>query len=392
MGGSVVSKLRATFAVTTPMFPGGADPKNGPPELRPPSIKGVLRFWWRALAWSRHSGNRPEIRDEEAKIFGAAGDGSSHGQASFILRVPPATTTPIAVDTVLNGTDGRVVAVGARYLGYGLMEAFGSRKTGKTEGQLSRRCLQAPFEFTLELISRATLDPSLVDALKLMGLLGGLGSRTRRGWGSLSLLSLEGNTEPWQPPSDRAAYVKALRDILCRTPLPDGEPPYSAFCKQTRIEVAGSGTDPLRLLNTVGEEMLRYRSWGRAGKVGNVKVDQEAFKGDHDWFKTSEKGIKISDGRPRRVMFGLPHNYSKKFGVTAENFDRRASPLLIHVHRLADASYIAVLTILRSDFFPRVERLKITSERTEAFRDAAPDWSVLEKFVDRFPESTRVLP
>ncbi|MCW5921261.1 MAG: type III-B CRISPR module RAMP protein Cmr1 [Saprospiraceae bacterium] len=32
----------------TPAFLGGADPK-GTPELRAPSIKGALRFWWRAM-------------------------------------------------------------------------------------------------------------------------------------------------------------------------------------------------------------------------------------------------------------------------------------------------------------------------------------------------------
>ncbi len=31
----------------TPMFLAGADGKT--PELRPPSIKGLMRFWWRAI-------------------------------------------------------------------------------------------------------------------------------------------------------------------------------------------------------------------------------------------------------------------------------------------------------------------------------------------------------
>ncbi len=31
----------------TPMFLAGADGKT--PELRPPSIKGLMRFWWRAM-------------------------------------------------------------------------------------------------------------------------------------------------------------------------------------------------------------------------------------------------------------------------------------------------------------------------------------------------------
>ena len=43
--------IEATFKVVTPMFMSGADQSQA--ELRTASIKGALRFWWRALAWER---------------------------------------------------------------------------------------------------------------------------------------------------------------------------------------------------------------------------------------------------------------------------------------------------------------------------------------------------
>jgi hypothetical protein len=44
--------IEASFRIVTPMFIGGADqtPADG---IRPPSVKGALRFWWRALNWGR---------------------------------------------------------------------------------------------------------------------------------------------------------------------------------------------------------------------------------------------------------------------------------------------------------------------------------------------------
>lgn len=253
--------LRATFSINTPLFLGGADPQRGVSELRPPSIKGVLRFWWRALAWGRLAGNLGQIRKEEARLFGSAGGETTGRQASFLLRARALTAaTPIPVDTVLNGRDDKVVGVGARYFGYGLMEAFDSKKTRKKAGQLTRPCLQAPFEFTVELISRDPLDQTLIDALKLMGLLGELGSRSRRGWGSLSLLSLEGADQTWSAPTDCESYKKALLDVIGNARQCEREPEYSAFWKQTRIEVVRSDSDPLRLLNAIGEQMIRYRS------------------------------------------------------------------------------------------------------------------------------------
>jgi len=44
----------------------GADGKT--PELRPASIKGLMRFWWRAVNGDKK--NIEELREEEAKIFG----------------------------------------------------------------------------------------------------------------------------------------------------------------------------------------------------------------------------------------------------------------------------------------------------------------------------------
>ena len=43
-----MNKLEVTFRVVTPMFLGGAKP-NDFAELRPPSIKSAMRYWYRAL-------------------------------------------------------------------------------------------------------------------------------------------------------------------------------------------------------------------------------------------------------------------------------------------------------------------------------------------------------
>jgi CRISPR-associated protein Cmr1 len=134
--------------------------------------------------------------------------------------------------------------------------------------------------------------------------------------------------------------------------------------------------------------------------LGNQDSEQN-FKDDHHWYKHQAN---FAESHPLRVIFGLPHNYAKNLGVQTQHYDRRASPLLVHVHRLADTSSIAVLTILRSAFLPEKEPLWVWEGKPERpsgdpnripdaqLREPNPDWSVLEQFVDRFPESTRVLP
>ncbi|WP_124398070.1 type III-B CRISPR module RAMP protein Cmr1 [Thermaurantimonas aggregans] len=54
-----------TCETITPMFLSGADQRV--PELRPPSIKGALRFWWRAM--NGHL-SLEELKQKKARFLG----------------------------------------------------------------------------------------------------------------------------------------------------------------------------------------------------------------------------------------------------------------------------------------------------------------------------------
>ena len=106
----MATEIEATYRVVTPMFCGGANP--GHAELRIPSFKGVLRFWWRALAWSRQDGDLEMIRREEDKLFGSAGGGRSRVSMSL---AEPIETRQLVAGRVLEDA-GNVVGEGARSL------------------------------------------------------------------------------------------------------------------------------------------------------------------------------------------------------------------------------------------------------------------------------------
>ncbi len=65
--------------VITPMFLAGADGQT--PELRPPSIKGAMRFWWRAV--NGHL-SLAELKRKEAEIFGGGGTQATQSAFSII--------------------------------------------------------------------------------------------------------------------------------------------------------------------------------------------------------------------------------------------------------------------------------------------------------------------
>jgi hypothetical protein len=86
--------------------------------------------------------------------------------------------------------------------------------------------------------------------------------------------------------------------------------------------------------------------------------------------------------------------------VTSENFERRSSPLLFHVHPMAE-DFIGIGIYLPARFLPSGEQIKANSNLVPS----AVSWSVISGFLDgkvgnpprpgaplRFPAKKRVLP
>ena len=322
------------------MFLGGAD--HEAERIRESSIKGALAFWWRALNYARFVGEA-DGADESAKLNNALAAmqkeeqklfGGPDGQGVFLLRVHTATLNKLDKANILS-TDGQAikptnganpVGVGARYLGYGILEAFSSQKRGTFAGQLVRNCFAAGQTFSIEIIFRPTDDTKdikeVIDALKLFGLLGGLGSRVRRGWGSVALVKLEGENLPedmnvnWQEPESRKDYIARLKELFKDHPSlkqSGRDWPLTAFAKETVIRV-GNNTNPnsLSVLNSLGKGFQLYRA-------------------------------------------GLDKNTRKFLGTATEGaIKRRASPLLFHISKIG-SQFQAVVICMPTKFHLSIE-------------------------------------
>jgi CRISPR-associated protein Cmr1 len=193
-----------------------------------------------------------------------------------------------------------------------------------------------------------------------------------------------------------------------------GLPPYTAYSDMTRVDILDTGKDPLKLLNSVGEAMQMYRSWGRNGKV-NGKDSERNHEFDHDLVMESIKNR--VDAHPRRAAFGLPHNYyfsryygpgkGEKADVKPEKKERRASPLFIHIQALENKEFAAVATIMPAQFLPRGEKILLGNSKKGNIMsrvDVSVDiFKVLHQFLDskvkadgdnikpRFPHAINVI-
>jgi CRISPR type III-B/RAMP module RAMP protein Cmr1 len=173
-----------TLRVQTPLF-SGDDPasRSGDSPIRVPSIRGVLRFWFRAVAAGHGITDPTELWKAEKEVFG-----STDKPSPIRLRIddsPVASGVGSTPDWA--GGDHHRGFHGAQYLlgqglwkyGHGLTRPFVAPKA--TVGLKIRLSDNEPTDHRFLLAMWAWLT------------YGGLGARTRRGFGQLRCTRIEGD-------------------------------------------------------------------------------------------------------------------------------------------------------------------------------------------------------
>ena len=197
-----------TVRFLTPAFLGDAE-QNG--AWRTPPFKALLRQWWRVAMAAVCRFDVDILRKREAALFGSAADGEG---TRSLIRIRLSRWDEGKLTSWAGLESARIphpevrAPVGAHlYLGYGpLVFAHGGtvlkRKAAVQPGETAEFKLAFPGEYT------KILDM----ALRLMDRYGTLGGRSRNGWGSFSLISLNG-TPPFPEVQD-GGFVRNWKDAL----------------------------------------------------------------------------------------------------------------------------------------------------------------------------------
>lgn len=239
--------------VITPMFLAGADGQT--PELRAPSIKGAMRFWWRAM--HGHLGVK-ELRKKEEAIFGGTNTG---GRSKVVIRV----SQPYNLDV-----DSSLLVPHKSFM----------RQDAIQEGQ----------EFDISLgLSRSTEGFSkkhLVALFKITCILGGFGKRVRRGMGSVMITGVTSKsdfTDHYPIPYDitlpyiwqllhqfSGFFIQTKEAVHFNYP---GESEKYGYIKQIQIGEAGKHRDVLRVISDATHRIKRDAGYSYDPSMGH------AFKG-----------------------------------------------------------------------------------------------------------------
>lgn len=383
-------KLEVTFQLVTPAFLEGFKAEKQYMRLRETSIKGLIRFWWRALAYAQYGDNISQLNDREAEVFGS----TKHAASVMFL---PSEHEPLIVEDSPKLFESYM---GIKYLGYGLMAR---------NAQQSIPYIKAPWKFTIRLLSQKDFDPLLIDAFKILGLVGGMGRRSRRGFGSLSIVDIKQQGKVlWQSPHTLTDLIRTLQEILPKPGNPHSLPPYTAFGSQTAIYVLGHGPNVYKLWDEVGTQFQMYRSFGRNGRVGSKPAERN-FQNDHDLMQQALNHQPIQQA-PRRSIFGLPQNYRFSSGGSVSVIpkgppgDRRASPLIFHLHQLTSDEYIALASVFPAKFLPNEESkitIRANNQTNLVSGSIEQEYSIITNFItgtitntqkSRFPELRCIWP
>lgn len=400
------TELVAHYKITTPMFLGGGgkdqrdqrDQRADNTQFRNASFKGALRFWWRALNWGaalKDAGNQQAaalslLHEREGKLFGLASDGN-HSRQSCVQIHSELRGAMVYKNNLPNHT---------YLLGMGLY----NYKEGMLRDYLQGGNLTIRLTFKPSTTEEDTA--SVQQAAIALGLFGGLGSRSRRGFGSLALQKIERQGYPEREFTTVESIANFIQGLDFSAP---SNAPLSAFTQGTRIDVSATASKALDALAAIGNELQLYRGYGRHNQhtnrheVNGQKARQQ-FPEDHDNVRAAIQGSRLQQ-LPKRAVFGLPHNYSfsslsgdNSLDLTAQNPERsgeetdgrRASPLLVHVHPLQDGQFIAIQTLLPEVFLPQGVGLSAKvgipkkKHRVPAPQDTTVDYGNITRYLDGF--------
>lgn len=352
----------------TPMFMAGADGKK--PELRAPSIKGVLRFWWRAI-----NGNLKleDLRKREAAIFG--GSGKDQGRSKVIIQVKKINYHEkdnlwgeIPVKQNKNGknyNEPEDEYKGISYLYYSVFML--------NENQ--RRYIDVSSTFNISFSSN-NVD-LLIEGLKaflFMVYFGALGAKSRRGAGAFRVIAIE---------SDCKNETDMLRNLL---DLFDTKKILTLLDLKKRIEtilayLPSSSCDDYSVLQKENIYLFPPKNdW------------KDALKRIADPFYYFRSKKEIQSDYLRTPNFGFPIIHKKpKVTLKARNqkkhneiINRRASPLIFKLIKTGDSLYFPVIIRLNGKLIPNGYEIYTQphNKNQVQIRTSMPDSTIIEEFLN----------
>lgn len=349
--------------VITPMFLAGADGTT--PELRAPSIKGALRFWWRAMNGHLvgEDGDLTLLKEKEAELFGGSGKEDTKSKVSLRVVIDEDTFEYFNFTT-----DGATFSKHIQYLMYPFYH-HATERDGIKKGV---------FKVIMTSYDRESLSV-FANTFYLLSILGGLGTRSRRGMGSFKI----NKVIPENFPLDDLKMItekdgkKSIRHFSTLTKA-FNIPPLDKMLEFSNIQgatfyVKGLGTE------------VNFDSWEKA--ISDISFKMRSVRDN-----TIRKDIQFTQSDlNKKAAFGLPvgiRNENKdKLNLYLEDGEkeaRRASPVYISIYKVG-VKYFWITTFLKGQFMPEDSKIKFKYHEWDTI-----DRELVNEFITNLSEDETV--
>jgi CRISPR-associated protein Cmr1 len=325
------------YKVITPLYGGGEETQkpDSVTVVRASEVRGHLRFWWRATRGGAFHGNLTEMRTAEETIWGSSGEVKKPGPSKISIAVLEGKQgKPIKE---LESRKGKV-EIGEpqsawSYVAFPLRKEAGKKPAGTVVPDVS---------FTLEIRYPQGLKEDVEAALWAWETFGGIGARTRRGFGALQLTQVE--KDEFQAPKsadvERTVKSNLVKLIPQGYTWPKGVPHLSTSMRLRTIRK----TDAISAWEFLFNELKSFRqkrypdSNGR--NFGRSKwPEPDAIRRLPSMTSASKhKTPRSTVDKFPRAKFGLPIIFKFKDDdlgdpspttLQGANSDRLASPLIL---------------------------------------------------------------
>lgn len=322
-----IETLTLHLLVITPLFGGGAMPRvvDQDNPIRAAAIRGHLRYWWRATVGAKCK-SAAELFNEEEQLWGS-------------VEEPSKVTLRVVVTDSGKRTSSQT----------GPNPRFGPQENyflwpfneNKGEGQPEVHGLK-DVRFTLSITFPLLKSEEVKQSLRAWLLLGGVGSRTRRGCGALTV---ENDTHDLLPPSAPNTSATWLNHLA--GPTADGPTQFTRLSRGTLV--FGTAMDAMRAWKDTGTFWARLHK----GHFGSQEYKPMSGGKWHDykvlkeWRVTNAKQIALV-----KPYWGLPLNYNDFRGrVYAPKIQplvsgRMASPVILKPVAFADGTFRPMVAVL----------------------------------------------
>lgn len=359
-----------TYRLITPLYGGGAKTQQ-PDEVtvvRASEIRGLLRFWWRATRGGQFDGSLEKMRAAEEAIWGSAAGGDKGGpsEVEIFVRNWKRNRDPDVPFEVIRDKKGQpkirprpssdVPPYAAFPLQPNREEATpGMPLPGVYEG--------VSFDLVITFPEEAREDVEA--ALWAWETFGGVGARTRRGFGALELVVWEenGQTRPVEKP--RAQDVQAwlqrkLTEHVVGTAWPPSVPHLSLKPLMALTHRQKDGTEAWQKLIQKLQAFRQKRHkkyglslWPEANVIRKVNGLTLKWPPGIENPYLVEKFPRAHFGLP--IVFHMPHDKQLQDDFTLRGqaapgteqpIDRLASPLILRPLACRDGGHVGLAIVL----------------------------------------------